>query len=69
MTTGAESPGALPERMRDYRVEAELRSSPDLHKLAQVFIGMAQARARQEHRETAGQESPPEHTDGQGVES
>lgn len=69
MTTGAETPGAPPERMRDYRVEAELRSSPDLHKLAQVFIGMAQARARQEHQETAGQESPPKHPGGQGVES
>ena len=30
-----------PRRMRDYRIEAELRDSPDLHKLAQVFIGMA----------------------------
>ncbi|OSM44575.1 hypothetical protein [Nesterenkonia sp. PF2B19] len=68
MTTGAESAGGLPERMRDYRVEAELRSSPDLHKLAQVFIGLAQARARREHRETAGQESAPEHPGGQGVE-
>lgn len=69
MTTGAESPSAPPERMRDYRVEAELRPSPDLHKLAQVFIGMAQARAHQEHQENAGQESPPEHTGGPGVES
>ena len=39
--TGAESPSAPLERMRDYRVEAELPPSPDLHKLAQVFIGMA----------------------------
>ena len=69
MTTGAETPASPPQRMRDYHVEADLRSSPDLHKLAQVFIGMAQARARQEHQETAGQESPPEHTGGQGVES
>lgn len=69
MTTGAESPSAPPERMRDYHVEAELRPSPDLHKLAQVFIGMAQARARQEHQENVGQESPPEPTGGQGVES
>lgn len=36
----------LPDRMRDYRIEAELRESPDLHKLAQLFIGMARARAR-----------------------
>jgi len=69
MTAGAESRSAPPERMRDYRVEAELRPSPDLHKLAQVFIGMAQARARHERQETGGQESPPEHADGQGVES
>ena len=38
----------LPERMRDYRIEAEPRESPDLHKLAQLFIGMARARADQD---------------------
>lgn len=37
---------AAPERIRNYRVDAEARQSPDLHKLAQLFIGMAQARAR-----------------------
>ena len=31
----------LPARMRDYEVHAELRESPDLQRLAQVFIGMA----------------------------
>lgn len=38
----------LPERMRDYRIEAEPRQSPDLHKLAQLFIGMARSRAEQD---------------------
>lgn len=31
--------------MRDYRIVAEPRTEPDLHKLAQLFIGMAFARA------------------------
>lgn len=31
-------------RERQYRVEAVPRQSPDLHKLAQVFLGMAVAR-------------------------
>lgn len=61
--------GSPPERMRDYRIEAELRASPDLHKLAQVFIGMAQSRARHEHQATIGQERLPEQSGGQGVES
>ena len=34
----------LPARMREYRIEAEPRQSPDLHQLAQLFIGMALAR-------------------------
>ena len=37
----------LPARMRDYRIEAEARESPDLHKLAQLFIGIARSRADQ----------------------
>ncbi|MBT2483129.1 MULTISPECIES: hypothetical protein [unclassified Microbacterium] len=37
----------LPTRMRDYRIEAEPRESPDLRKLAQLFIGMARNRADQ----------------------
>lgn len=36
----------LPERMQDLRVEAQPREAPDLHRLAQVFIGMALDRAR-----------------------
>jgi hypothetical protein len=32
--------------MRDYRVEAKLRQSPDLHRLAQLFTGMALARTQ-----------------------
>ncbi|GAB2514541.1 hypothetical protein GCM10027064_10520 [Microbacterium petrolearium] len=31
---------------RHFRVEADPRSQPDLHKLAQVFLGMAIARAK-----------------------
>lgn len=38
----------LPARMRTYRIEAELRETPDLHKLAQLFIGMARVRAAQD---------------------
>ena len=37
-----------PARMRTYRVEAEPRATPDLHKLAQLFIGMARSRAEQD---------------------
>lgn len=43
----------LPGRMRDYRIEAEPRQSPDLHKLAQLFIGMARARAEQDRTSPA----------------
>ncbi len=35
---------------RHFRVEAVPRQSPDLHKLAQVFLGMAVARAEQTGR-------------------
>ena len=38
----------LPDRMRSYRVEAELRETPELHQLAQLFIGMALARTDQD---------------------
>ena len=33
--------GNPPARMRDYRIAAEMRETPDLHRLAQLFIGMA----------------------------
>lgn len=51
----------LPERMREYRIEAEPRQSPDLHKLAQLFIGMARARANQDrtHPVTNADTVPP----------
>ena len=39
----------LPARMRDYRVQAEFRETPDLHRLAKVFISMALARTKQTH--------------------
>ena len=42
--------------MRTYRVEAEPRTSPDLHKLAQLFIGMAFARTDDDRR---NQQVPP----------
>ena len=45
-----------PARMRTYRVEAEPRATPDLHKLAQLFIAMAFARADSER---ANQQTPP----------
>ncbi|SMX77620.1 hypothetical protein BAURA86_00877 [Brevibacterium aurantiacum] len=45
----------LPARMRDHELEAELRESPDLHKLAQVFIGLAMNRARADHTPAAVQ--------------
>lgn len=50
----------LPARMRDYRIEAELRESPDLHKLAQLFIGMARARAEQDRANPAPDRTPPD---------
>lgn len=43
-----------PARIRNYRIEAELRDTPDLHKLAQVFIGMALARADAERHQQLG---------------
>ncbi|MDN5893026.1 hypothetical protein ACT3S2_13800 [Arthrobacter sp. AOP36-A1-22] len=54
--THRETPGRderLPDRMRDYRIEAEPRETPDLHKLAQLFIGMARSRAEQDHARPA----------------
>ncbi|MCI1674096.1 MAG: hypothetical protein LKI34_07775 [Bifidobacterium tibiigranuli] len=41
-------PKTPPARMRDYRIEAQLREEPDLHKLAQVIIGLAMQRAKAE---------------------
>ncbi len=41
--------GAPPARMRDYQVAAEVRETPDLHRLAQLFIGMAMQRAEKDH--------------------
>lgn len=49
------TPKSPPARMRNYRIEAELRENPDLHKLAQLFIGMALTRA---DAERAKQRSP-----------
>ena len=47
---------AAPSRMRNYRIVAEPRTEPDLHKLAQLFIGMAFARADDDRR---NQQVPP----------
>lgn len=52
-------PKAPPARIRNYRIEAELRDTPDLHKLARVFIGMALARADAE-KEARRNSAPPE---------
>ena len=54
-----------PARMRNYRIVAEPRTEPDLHKLAQLFIGMALARADAERQEqpdsaTTHRHNPPE---------
>lgn len=43
-------PKAPPARMRNYRVEAEMRPTPDLHRLAQVFVNLALARTEAERR-------------------
>ena len=51
--------GNPPARMRDYRIEAQLREEPDLHKLAQLFIGMAFARADAEREEGRDSAAPP----------
>lgn len=70
MTRPARTAGALPARMRNYRVEAELRETPDLHQLAQLFIGMALRRAEHE-RLTQGAPSTtaPDSGDSGEVES
>lgn len=49
-----------PARMRDYRIVAEPRTEPDLHKLAQLFIGMAFGAdaERQERQESAAPPRP-----------
>lgn len=47
-----------PSRMRNYRIVAEPRTDPDLHKLAQLFIGMALARTDAERQERRGPASP-----------
>jgi hypothetical protein len=37
---------------RQFRAEAVMRPTPDLHRLAQVFLGMAIARAQDEKKTT-----------------
>ena len=51
-----------PARMRNYRIVAEPRTDPDLHKLAQLFIGMAFARADAEREERHGPTSSRQET-------
>ena len=59
-------PKSPPDRMRDYRIEAQMRPTPDLHKLAQLFVNMALARTETEqHR--SGPASP--QTASEAVES
>lgn len=66
MTKPRKSP---PARMRTYRIEAEPRTTPDLHKLAQLFIGMAFARADAERANQQKPPSDPRHEAGGEVES
>jgi hypothetical protein len=54
MSTPREDGQAPPEGMRDYRVEAKLRPSPDLHRLARLFTGMALARTQAEQHGDSG---------------
>ena len=58
-----------PARMRTYRIEAEPRATPDLHKLAQLFIGMAFARADAERANQQTPLSSPRHEVDGEVES
>ena len=56
-----------PARMRNYRIVAEPRTEPDLHKLAQLFIGMALARTdaeRQARHDLGSPNSRPPRPDG-----
>ena len=54
---------------RRFTVEAVPRSQPDLHKLAQLFIGMAFARADAERANQQTPPSSPRHETGREVES
>lgn len=58
-TTTSRTRKAPPARMRNYRIVAEPRTEPDLHKLAQLFTGMALARADAEHQERRDTAAPP----------
>ena len=51
--------GAPPARMRDYQLAAEVRETPDLHRLAQLFIGVARQRATQDKRRRANTDPGP----------
>lgn len=59
--------GAPPARMRDHQLAAEVRETPDLHRLAQLFIGMARQRATQDQRRRANTDPGP--AEGHEVES
>ena len=56
-----------PARMRNYRIVAEPRTEPDLHKLAQLFIGMALARTDAERQERRDAAAPPRQEPPQDV--
>ena len=53
--------------MRDYQLAAEVRETPDLHRLAQLFIGMARQRATQDKRRGANTDPGP--AEGRELES
>lgn len=54
---------------RRFRVEAVARQSPDLHKLALVFLGMAVARAEEERRPAETPPTPSGASEGGELES
>lgn len=55
-------------RDRRFRVEAVPKQSPDLHKLAQVFLGMSVARAEEDRRTAATPPTSLEPREDGGVE-
>ena len=62
----SKEPKSPPDRMRDYRIEAQLRPTPDLHKLAKLFVNMALSRTETEQYRS-GPGSP--QTTSEAVES
>ncbi len=66
---GTQPKKSPPARIRAYRIEAEHRETPDLHKLAQLFIGMTFARVDAERNVRQGQSPSGRQDEGGEVES